>query len=126
MKKTLLQICPDFEDWPRRWMISSVDIPSGQKINEIFRPFIEDMLSSKLTERTIKKHIDNLWLLGGELIRNLNIDPEAHDQDALELLLENIGPDGGPYSIHLHTEEELKSFDSTCRKLFKYVQLTSQ
>jgi hypothetical protein len=105
-------------------MVSSDDIPSGQKINAIFRPFIEDMISSKLTERTIKRHIDNLWLLGGELIRCMNIDPEAHGQEVLELLLENIGPDGGPYCRHLDTEAELKSFDSTCRKLFKYIQST--
>lgn len=52
------------------------------------------MLSSKLTEKTIKKHIDNLWLLGGELISDINFDPEGHDQLVLELLSENIGPDG--------------------------------
>jgi hypothetical protein len=101
------------------------DIPFGEKIIDIFRPFVEDLVESKYTERTIRKHIDNLWLLGGDLVREINTDPELRNSDVLELLMENIGLDGGPYCRHLETEAELDSFDATCRKLFKFLKRTT-
>src|SRR5216683_6847987 len=36
-----------------------------------FRPFIEHLATSSLSPKTIRKHVDNLWMLGGEIIRNL-------------------------------------------------------
>jgi hypothetical protein len=37
------------------------------------------------------------------------------------LTLDSIGPEGGPYCRHLDSEEECRSFDATCRKLYKYL-----
>ncbi len=125
MAKSLLEICPDFYDWPKRWMGLPENLPYGGKIVSIFRPFAEDLLSKGYRDKTVKKHIDNLWLLGGELIRMVDMDPELRNKEALVLLRENIGTYGGPYCRHLDTDEEFKSFDSTCRKLFKFLQLTN-
>jgi len=36
------------------------------------RPFIEHLASSSLSPKTIRRHVDNLWMLGGEIIRDLN------------------------------------------------------
>jgi len=102
------------------------DIQYGDKIVSNFRPFIEDLILKDYKDKTVKKHIDNLWLLGGELIREINMDPELRNKGALDLLLEFIGTDGGPYCRHLDNDEELKSFDSTCKKLFKFYQLTNR
>ena len=107
-------------------MGSNEDIEFGDKIVSIFRPFVEDLLSKKYAEKTVKSHIDNLWLLGGELIRIVSSEPELRDTEPLRLLLENIGTDGGSYCHNLATDEELKSFDSTCRKLFNFFQLTNR
>jgi hypothetical protein len=121
MAKSLSEICPDFYDWPERWKGLPEDAKYGEKIVSIFRPFIEDLLSKGYKDKTVKKHLDNLWLLGGELIRELHMDSELRNKEALELLLENIGTYGGPICRHLDTEDELKSFDSTCKKLFKFI-----
>ena len=76
MPKSFNQLCPDFEKWPRRWMFVSKDIPFGEKTIDILRPFVEDLIVRKYTEKTVRKHIDNLWLLGGELVRKINMNPE--------------------------------------------------
>jgi hypothetical protein len=37
-----------------------------------FRPFIEHLAASSLSPKTIRRHMDNLWLLGGDIIRDLS------------------------------------------------------
>jgi len=51
------------------------DLPPGEKLVACLRPFLEHLVGSDLTPKTIQKHNDNLWMLGGEIIRNLNEDP---------------------------------------------------
>jgi hypothetical protein len=57
-------------------------------------------------------HVDNLWLLGGEIIRDLNYDPSRKKVPAQRLLRDAVHPDGGPL-IHNGSVEEQRSFDST-------------
>ena len=99
------------------------DIEYGKQIIAIFEPFIWSLISEKLTRKTIEIHIENLWLLGGELIRLINQDEDNRCRRPLELIMENIRHDGGPYCRHLQTENEIKSFDSTCGKLNKYLKI---
>jgi hypothetical protein len=33
--------------------------------------FLEHLVSSDLSPKTIQKHVDNMWVLGGEIIRDL-------------------------------------------------------
>ena len=67
------------------------EIEYGKQIIVIFEPFIWSLISDKLNRKTIETHIDNLWLLGGELIRLINQDQNNLDEEPLNLLLENIG-----------------------------------
>ena len=85
-----------------------------------FRPFIEHLASSSLSPKTIRKHVDNLWMLGGEIIRDLNQDPSLRKVAADRLLSDAIHADGGPL-IHNGPEEVQRSFDSTCRKLHRFL-----
>ena len=64
--------------------------------------------------------MDNLWLLGGEIIRDLNYDPSLGKMAADRLLRNVIHEDGGPL-IHSDSEEEQRSLDSTCRKLYRFL-----
>ena len=66
---TLAQYFPDLQSWPQRWQYDEDDIPMGRDIVECLRPFLLDLLSRELTPKTLRRHRDNLWLLGGELIR---------------------------------------------------------
>jgi len=117
----LIEICPDFPEWPERWMGDEKDFEYGQKLLEVMRPFAESLANSNLTQKTIKKHLSNLWLLGGEIIRDVNMEDE-YSLSAFKKLRSTVGEDGGPYSRHLNNESEIKSFDSTCRKLHNFLK----
>jgi len=122
MKRTIEEISPDFYQWPERWMGVPPDIEYGERLLTIFEPFVENLITKMLAKKTLERHIDNLGLLGGELIRLINQDEDSRDMEPLELIMENIRLDGGPYCRHLQTENEIKSFDSTCGKLYKYLK----
>src|SRR5579859_1603651 len=110
----------DLDNWPRSWMGLDKDLPPGEQLLACFRPFIEQLASSSLSPKTIRKHVDNLWLLGGEIIRDLNDDPSLRKVTADRLLRGAVHADGGPL-IHNGEEEAQRSFDSTCRKLHRFL-----
>jgi len=117
----LTDICPDFPEWPERWMCVKKDLEYGEQLLEAMRPFAEHIVEGDLARKTIKRHLTNLWLLGGEIIRNVGLYDE-YSIPASEKLRKSVGSDGGPYCRHLNTEYELESFDSTCRKLHKFLE----
>jgi hypothetical protein len=112
--------CRDLDNWPRSWMGLEKDVPPGEQLVACFRPFIEHLASSSLSPKTIRRHVDNLWLLGGEIIRDLNSDPSQRKVAVQQLLRNVVGVDGGPL-IYNGTEDEQYSLDSTCRKLHRFL-----
>lgn len=96
------------------------DLPPGEQLIACMRPFIEHLASSALSPKTIRRHVDNLWMLGGEIIRDLHCSPSLRKAPADRLLRKVIHGDGGPL-IHNGSEEEQRSFDSTCRKLHRFL-----
>ena len=110
----------DLDNWPRSWMGLDKDLPPGEQLVACLRPFLEHLASSSLSPKTIRQHLDNLWLLGGEIIRDLNYDSSLRKMAADRLLRNVIHEDGGPL-IHNGSEEEQRSFDSTCRKLHRFL-----
>jgi hypothetical protein len=107
-------------DWPRSWMGLEKDLPPGEELVACFRPFLEHLVGSDLSPKTIQRHVDNLWLLGGEIIRDLNQDPSLRKVPAERLLHRVIGDDGGPL-LYNGSEEEQSSFDATCRRLHRFL-----
>ena len=95
------------------------DLPPGEQLLGHLRPFIEHLASSSLSPKAIRRHVDNLWLLGGEIIRDLHYDPSLRKRAPERLLRSAIHQDGGPL-IHNGSEEQQRSFDSTCRKLHRF------
>src|SRR6266436_3716194 len=112
--------CRDLDTWPRSWMGLEKDLPAGEQLVACFRPFIEHLASSSLSPKTIRQHVDNLWLLGGEIIRDLNYDPSQRKVAVHKLLRDAIGADGGPL-IYNGSEDAQYSLDSTCRKLHRFL-----
>ncbi len=96
------------------------DLPPGEQLLPHLRPFIEHLASSSLSPKTIRRHVDNLWLLGGEIIRDLHYDPSLRKRATDRLLRSVIHEDGGPL-IHNGSEEDQRSLDSTCRKLHRFL-----
>jgi hypothetical protein len=112
--------CRDLDHWPRSWMWLEKDLPPGEELVACFRPFLEHLASSTLAAKTIRQHVDNLWLLGGEIIRDLNYDPSLRKVAAQQLIRNVVGIDGGPL-IYNGSEEEQRSLDSTSRKLHRFL-----
>src|SRR5213083_3070269 len=82
--------CRDLADWPRSWMGFEKDLPPGEKLVACFQPFLEHLVASDLSRKTIRKHIDNLWVLGGEIIRDLNETPSLRKKNVEHILSEGI------------------------------------
>lgn len=59
-------------------------------------------------------------VLGGEIIRDLHYDRSLRKCTADRLLREAIYADGGPL-LHNGSEQEQRSFDSTCRKFHRFL-----
>ena len=117
----LKKLWSDFHEWPERWAGGPRDVAYGKGIIEIYKPFVEELLL-RHSPITVKRHLDNLWLLGGELIRDINMDSEDRAKSPLDLLLDNIDETGGPSCRHLDTDEDFRSYDATCKKLFKFLR----
>ncbi len=100
------------------------DLPPGEQLLVLFRPFLEHLAASDLTSKTIQKQVDNMWALGGEFIRDLNYDPPLRKQPVEKHLLKMIEY-GGPLLYH-GGEDQQRSFDSTCRKFRPFLGETAR
>jgi hypothetical protein len=87
-------------------------LPPGEQLLLLFRPFLEYLATSDLSPKTIQKHIDNMWALGGEFIRELHSDSSLRKKP-VERVLSSMIEYGGPLPCH-GGEDQQRSFDSTC------------
>ena len=116
--------CRDLNGWPRSWMGLEKDLPPGEQLLTLFRPFLENLAASDLSPKTIQKHVDNMWALGGEFIRDLNYDQSLRKRPVEQHLFEMI-EDGGPL-LYDGGEDQQRSFDSTCRKFRRFLIATAR
>src|ERR1044072_7103059 len=91
--------CRDLDNWPRSWMGLEKDLPPGEALVVCFRPFIQHLVSTGLSPKIIRQHVDNLWSLGGEIIRNLHYDPSLKKKPVELLLRRSVHEYGGP-AVH--------------------------
>jgi len=122
MKELIVKgLCSDIDEWPDSWQGFPEDVLYGEELLKEMKLFIEYLIDQGLKPKTIKSHIDNLWLMGGELIRKINEDESLRQKTPLDLILENIDEDGGSYCRHLDSEYEMRSYDATCRKFHQFL-----
>lgn len=95
------------------------DLPAGEQLLVLFRPFLEHLAASDLSPNTIQKHVDNMWALGGEFIRELHSDSCLRNK-SVERVLSGMIQYGGPLLYH-GGEDQQRSFDSTCRKFRRFL-----
>ncbi len=95
------------------------DLPPGEQLLTLFRPFLEHLAASTLSPKTIQKQAGNMWALGGEFIRDLHSDTSLRKKPVEQILLQMIQY-GGPLLYH-GGEDQQRSFDSTCRKFRRFL-----
>jgi len=118
--KTPDDIYPDFNQWPDAWEGLPEDLPYGREILEVMRPFIVQLIEKGLTRKTMRKHMDNLWLLGGEIIRNVSTHEEYHIPP-IQKIRDSVDSLGGMYCRHLDSDIEEKSYHATCKKFHHFL-----
>ena len=118
----LAAYCPDLDQWPRSWRYEDRDVLPGQQMVDCFKPFLRHLLSSDLSRKTLRKHRDNLWALGGEIISMLHETPKLRKRPMADVVSAALSEEGGPLLSHHQSEEEQRSFDSTCRKFLRFLK----
>ena len=98
-------------------------MPEDERIGEALvaemRPFAEH-LERSLASKTVRDHLDNLWLIGGEIIRQVNYDPHQRKLDAKALLLDAIGSGEAPLARNV-TRTHQDSLDATAKRLLRFM-----
>jgi len=117
----VLAYVPDLDAWPDSWMIDQPDRTMGKAIVTVLTPFIEHLIKQGFTQRTLKRHVDNLWALGGEIITGINWDESLRKLSAKDLVINAIDEEGGPLLHNPLNPEDQEPFDSTCKKLYNFL-----
>lgn len=120
----------DFPQWPTHWGGTDDDLAIGQGLLTWFEPFIATLINDGRAVKTITQHMAHLRILGEEIIQRLNEDDDRRRTlSPRALLLEYVSEEGGPL-VHAWDpndrieEAYQKSFDATCRQLFKFVSVS--
>jgi hypothetical protein len=103
-------------------MYEERDLSHGQQMVECFKPFLRHLLSAGPSRKTLRSHRDNLWILGGEIISKLHEDPRLRKRPTDQIVLAVLDDEGGPLIPHSESEDQQRSFDSTCRKFFRFLK----
>jgi hypothetical protein len=108
------------DKWPHEWEGFPADVPVGERLVEEMRPLIYALIQKGLAKKTVRNHMSNLWLIGGEIIRDVNDTPRRRRLSARKLVLDAIAEGEAPLVSGL-SETDQCSVDSTARKLFKFL-----
>lgn len=106
--------------WPKSWAGFEDDVRIGVDLAAYMRPFILHLRDSGLARKTIRRHLDNTWVIGGEIIRLLQDDEDRRGWTGERLLLDAVRGGEAPLLYH-GTKAEQRSTDATARKLHKYL-----
>jgi len=110
----------DIRNWPNSWAIIHEDIEYGKKIIKIYRPFIKSLKEKGLSRKTINSYIDDLWVLGGFIIKIINQEKKYRNYEPEWLFPRYIDSCDGPKILDF-SEYEQNKFDRTCRKFYTYL-----
>ena len=110
----------ELDGWPDSWKFTSRDVRTGRRLLDVFKPFLFHLGDSGITPRTFRRHVDNLWLLGGELIRYAQNDTRFR-RSPEEVLLEFGERRMGPVLLHESPRTQAE-VDVTFRALIRFLR----
>ena len=108
------------DEWPASWAGFPEDVPVGHRLVAILRPFLARLHAQGLGAKTLRAHLNNLWVIGGEVIRKVTNDPARRRRAAHDLLREAVMGGEAPLVGGL-TETEQRALDATARKLDRFL-----
>jgi len=110
--------------WPKSWAGIPKDEAVGRNLTNLMRPFFRHLRRHNFAAKTLRRHLDNLWILGGEIIRQLHDDTALRRRTSRTLLLDAVR-DGDAILISDFAEEQQRSLDATARKLFHFLSAST-
>ena len=119
---SLTAYCKDIDRWPRSWAgFPELDVPVGERLVAEMKPFLTSLIAAGRTKKTIKRYADYLWVLGGEIIRRVDVNEKDRQLTGRALLLKHIDETGGPLWNDARYEREHEAYDAACRKLHQFL-----
>lgn len=108
------------KEWPQSWAGSDEDEAVGRDLVQLLRPFIVHLHETGLSSKTVRRHLNNAWVIGGEIIRRIGYEPKLRRKPVLGLLLDAIAAGDAPLVEQL-SEAEQAALDATARKLLRFL-----
>ena len=117
----LREWAPDIDEWPASWMGVDEDLEYGKKLLPYMEEFLEDLLTQGMSRKTFVQYRNNVWDLGGTIIKQVSWD-EEYGTDPLKKLMESVEADGLlPDDFDHMSEDDLRSFERMCRRFEKFL-----
>ena len=105
-------------EWPNTWQVDEPDLPYGEGLFPEFKPFVTRLITiEQLSASSINRHLGYLFLLGGELIGQINYLEEKPRLSPVTCLDQSIDEEGRPLCRHVADYQQVH-YDATCRKLY--------
>jgi hypothetical protein len=106
----------DIDHWPLGWGAEARTLPTAQRILNLFKAFLCDLLNKRLARKTLLKHREHLCILGETIVQRINQKPDLRRKNMVPVMMVFIDEDGGPL---LYPSQSLaqRSHDATCLKL---------
>lgn len=111
----------DIDHWPHAWRVESRDLLPAERLLDLFKVFLAELIEQHLSRTTLRRHRNHLFELGGEIIRQLNLHPRLRKRPILRVLKDFLDQEGGPLIYPRVSETEQRALDSTCRKLHRFL-----
>ncbi len=108
------------DEWPKSWAGVEDDERLGHGLVAPMRAFLNHLLDQGLSRKTLRRHLDSLWAIGGEIIRAVNDDDSLRKQPPHQLLLAAIEHGEAPL-VYGAAEDDQRCFDATARKLLRFL-----
>ena len=105
----------------KSWMVEARDLCPGQQMVEIAKPFLRHLLSSTCRPRPCASTALNLWPARRRNHLGPAREPPARSRSR-RVALAALNDEGGPLISNRASEEQQRSFDSTCRKLHRFLK----
>lgn len=99
-------ILASMHQWPASWAATGDDVEPGKRLVEHMRPFVIHLLEKGYSANTVRRHLNNLWAIGGEVVRQFTYDPPLRRHSARQLLLDAVGTGESPLLLSVSTESD--------------------
>jgi hypothetical protein len=113
---TLERTLADMQRWPKAWEIDG-DREIGARLVAGMIPFVRHLYEAGVATTTLRRYINNLAQLGGEVIRQRHFETPPGTVPPLAKIVDE---EGGPL-LHCMDEREQRPFDATCRALHRFL-----